>query len=93
MKLRTKYLLFVEGGVAAGILILSPAMYGMAAAELEDQAGNRLAEETALDYENPGRVTAFNRYWSVTQSGISGFSCDTAFTYVPADVAGSEAGL
>jgi hypothetical protein len=30
------------------------------------------------------------RYWNLSQSGISGFSCDAAFTYLPADVTGNE---
>ena len=33
------------------------------------------------------------RYWTVTQSGISGFSCDAAFTYVDADIVGDENNL
>lgn len=31
-----------------------------------------------------------NRYWNVTQSGITGFSCDALFNYVTADVTGTE---
>lgn len=31
-----------------------------------------------------------NRYWKVTQSGISSFSCDALFNYVTADVNGTE---
>ena len=34
-----------------------------------------------------------NRYWTVTQDGISDFSCDVAFYYVDADVVGNENNL
>jgi hypothetical protein len=30
------------------------------------------------------------RYWNVTQSGITSFTCDATFQYVPADVNGTE---
>ncbi len=31
-----------------------------------------------------------NRYWTITQSGITSFACNAAFQYVAADVAGNE---
>ncbi|MEI7980291.1 MAG: T9SS type A sorting domain-containing protein [Bacteroidota bacterium] len=31
-----------------------------------------------------------NRYWTLTQSGITGFTCNAAFQYVVADVTGTE---
>lgn len=34
-----------------------------------------------------------NRYWNVTQTGISGFVCNAAFNYVPADVVGTESDM
>jgi hypothetical protein len=34
-----------------------------------------------------------NRYWTVSQSGISSFSCDATFKYVDADITGSESNL
>jgi len=34
-----------------------------------------------------------NRYWNITQSGISGFTCHTVFHYVPSDVNGEESNL
>ncbi len=33
------------------------------------------------------------RYWTVTSSGISGFSCAASFAYVDADIVGTETGL
>lgn len=33
------------------------------------------------------------RYWTVTSGGISGFSCAATFTYVDADIVGTEASL
>ncbi len=34
-----------------------------------------------------------NRYWDVTQSGITGFNCNASFKYVPADVVGTESSI
>ena len=34
-----------------------------------------------------------NRYWTITQSGITGFTCNAAFQYVAADVTGTESAL
>jgi len=34
-----------------------------------------------------------NRYWTVSQSGISAFSCNPTFQYLPADVVGTENNL
>jgi len=31
-----------------------------------------------------------NRYWNITQSGITGFTCNASFQYLPADVTGTE---
>jgi hypothetical protein len=33
------------------------------------------------------------RYWTLTQSGITGFSCNATFRYLPADVMGTESKL
>ena len=45
-----------------------------------EKQGNIPADDTSY----------LNRYWTVTQSGITGFTCETAFNYVPADVTGTE---
>lgn len=34
-----------------------------------------------------------NRYWNISQSGITAFSCNAMFQYVPADVIGTEANI
>lgn len=34
-----------------------------------------------------------SRYWNITQSAISSFSCNATFQYVPADVTGTEANI
>jgi hypothetical protein len=42
----------------------------------------------------PGASGSYiNRYWNVTQSGISGFSCNATFKYMPADVVGTESSI
>jgi len=39
----------------------------------------------------PGATGSYiNRYWGVTQSGITGFTCNATFKYMPADVVGTE---
>ena len=42
---------------------------------------------------NTSTVDYINRFWTVTQSGISGFSCDAYFTYSDADIAGTETNI
>lgn len=37
--------------------------------------------------------TYINRYWNITQTGISSFTCDAQFQYNPADVVGTESDL
>lgn len=39
----------------------------------------------------PGATGSYiNRYWNITQSGITGFTCNATFKYMPADVVGTE---
>jgi len=42
---------------------------------------------------NTSSTDYINRYWTVTSSGISSFSCNASFVYVGADVAGTEGNL
>ncbi|MEI7523666.1 MAG: hypothetical protein WCJ95_05025, partial [Mariniphaga sp.] len=45
-----------------------------------------------LKYEfNHSEKNYLNRFWDVTQSGISGFLCDVNATYDPSDIVGGEA--
>jgi len=45
-------------------------------------------------HSSNGSTTDFiTRYWTVTSSGISSFSCNVTFTYVDADINGTEANL
>ncbi len=54
-------------------------------------AGVKLANSK---HPNNTSVTHYiNRYWTVSSSEISGFSCDASFTYVDADIVGTEANL
>jgi hypothetical protein len=42
-------------------------------------------------YNNPSVTGSYlNRYWNISQVGITGFSCDAQFQYALADVVGSE---
>ncbi len=49
-----------------------------------------------INSKHPNNTSAtnfINRYWTITQSGISSFSCDVTATYVAGDVAGTEASI
>jgi hypothetical protein len=41
-------------------------------------------------YPGSPTVNYIKRYWYITQSGISSFTCNPTFQYVPADVVGTE---
>jgi hypothetical protein len=47
-----------------------------------------------VKYTNNNSITDYlKRSWTVTQSGITGFSCDVSFQYDPVDVAGTEGNI
>lgn len=43
--------------------------------------------------ENTSTTDYLNKYWVVSQSGISNFSCDAVFTYSNEDIVGSESNI
>ncbi|NUN10720.1 MAG: T9SS type A sorting domain-containing protein [Ignavibacteriaceae bacterium] len=48
------------------------------------------------DAKHPGNTSStdfISRYWTVTSSGISSFSCNASFIYVDADINGTEGNL
>jgi hypothetical protein len=52
---------------------------------------NNYAGVTLTDAQYTGTATSYlTRYWTVTSSGITGFSCNPTFTYTDADVEGTE---
>jgi len=42
---------------------------------------------------NASSTDYLNRYWSVSQSGITDFNCDVSFTYTNNDIAGAESNM
>ncbi len=59
-------------------------------------AGGAYASLNVTNTKQPNNTSTtdyLNRYWSVTQSGITGFSCDTTFNYLADDVEGTEADI
>jgi hypothetical protein len=42
---------------------------------------------------NTSTNSYLNRYWTVTQSNITGFSCDVTLQYLPSDIVGSESAI
>jgi hypothetical protein len=54
-------------------------------------AGGNYAGVNLLNSAYPGAIGSYiNRYWNVTSSGITGFTCNATFKYLPADVVGTE---
>jgi len=43
--------------------------------------------------QNASSTDYLNRYWTVTSSGITSFSCDITATYLPVDIAGAESSI
>ena len=43
--------------------------------------------------ENTSTTDFLQRYWTLTQSGISSFNCDATFTYADSDINGTEANI
>ena len=43
--------------------------------------------------DNPSTTDYLNRYWILSSSGISDFSCDMTFEYVSDDIVGNEANI
>ena len=56
---------------------------------------NNYAGVSLVNGKYPGTdaTTYLTRYWNVTQSGITGFACNSTFQYVTADVKGTEADI
>ncbi|MDP1622359.1 MAG: T9SS type A sorting domain-containing protein [Bacteroidales bacterium] len=55
---------------------------------------NNYAGVTLVDAQYGGTATSYlTRYWNLTQSGITGFSCNSTFQYVDADVVGTESDI
>jgi hypothetical protein len=55
---------------------------------------NNYAGVSLVNAQYSGTGTSYlTRYWTVTQSGITGFSCNTTFQYVEADIQGTEADI
>ena len=51
----------------------------------------RLKNEKSPDPNVTGNY--LNRYWTLNQSSVTGLSCNATFTYLPADVVGTESKL
>ncbi|MDY0342347.1 MAG: hypothetical protein RBR28_02170 [Lentimicrobium sp.] len=56
--------------------------------------GSNYAGVNLINSAYPGASGSYiNRYWMVTQSGISGFTCNATFQYTVADVTGVESSI
>lgn len=73
--------------------------YNYSPAELSFNSGNYSNAKVSLNLKgskHPSNTSTnhyLNRYWSVTQTGISNFSCDLKFRYLNEDVVGNEANI
>jgi hypothetical protein len=55
---------------------------------------NNYAGVSLVDGQYSGAAISYlTRYWNVTQSGITGFSCNSTFKYADADVTGTESDI
>src|ERR1035437_4424466 len=55
---------------------------------------NNYAGVSLVNASYPGYSNSYlKRYWTLAQSGITGFTCNATFQYVPADVTGSESDI
>ncbi len=78
-------------GDATGAAEYSPVTLGFTSGTFS--AGS-FAAVTLANAQFPGTATSYlSRYWNVTQSGITGFSCNSTFQYVNADVVGTESDI
>ena len=70
----------------------SPATLNFTSGTFDSGAGPRARDrrQAAEQYRHDHYLT---RYWTATQSGISRFSANTTFTYVEADVVGTESAI
>jgi hypothetical protein len=66
-------------------LTLSGGSYSSASIDVDAVNAKHSQNTSPTDY--------LNRYWTVTQSGITGFSCNADFVYADGDVAGTESNL
>ena len=80
-------------GDSTGTAEYSPATLNFTSGTFADGAYASLNVTNTKQPNNTSTTDYLNRYWTVTESGISGFSCDTTFNYLAADVAGTEADI
>ncbi|MDP1622363.1 MAG: T9SS type A sorting domain-containing protein [Bacteroidales bacterium] len=78
-------------GDATGVAEFSPVTLAFNSGTF---AANNYAGVTLVDAQYPGTATSYlTRYWNVTHSGITNFSCNSTFQYVDADVVGAEGNI
>ncbi len=75
-------------GDATGTAEYSPATLDLNGTFTSGQACINLTDEKHPN--NPSPNDYLTRYWTVTSTGISNFTCTTTFNYVDADVTGTE---
>lgn len=79
-------------GDATSTVEYSPATVNFTAGTFGGGAYAALTLSDAKHAQN-GSADHLTRYWTLTQSGISGFSAAVSFTYLDADIVGTEANL
>ncbi len=78
-------------GDAAGVAEYSPVTLAFTGGTF---GAGSYAGVSLADAQFPGTGTSYlSRYWNISQSGITGFSCQATFGYTNADVAGTEADI
>jgi len=77
-------------GDATGTAEYSPITINFASGTYSGGAYTGIKVTNAKHPNNASATNYLNRYWTITSSGISSFSCDVTGTYVTADIAGLE---
>ncbi len=80
-------------GTLNGTAYYSPATLIFTDGSYDGGAYAEISVNNSKQPNNTSTTNYLNRYWTVAQSGISGFSCNASFNYQPDDVAGTEADI
>ncbi len=80
-------------GDNSGTAEYSPVTLNFTSGSFTSPAYVGIKVENSMFTSNQSVDNYLNRYWSITQSGITSFSCNLTFQYLIADIAGSESSI
>lgn len=80
-------------GSATGTAVYTPATVTFSSGSFATAAHAETCVSPTKHPDNASNTDYLSRYWTITQSGISGFSAGVSFTYADSDINGTEANL